>query len=62
MASLLTTPTRENLHIKEEDLLAEIEALGYELGDIQEKLFAQHKYAVLVVLQGLDGSGKDNTV
>jgi PPK2 family polyphosphate:nucleotide phosphotransferase len=62
MASLVTTPTSENLHLKKEDLLSEIETLGHELGDLQEKLFAQRKYAVLVVLQGLDGSGKDNTV
>jgi PPK2 family polyphosphate:nucleotide phosphotransferase len=32
------------------------------LADYQERLAAQNTFAVLVVLQGLDGSGKDSTV
>ena len=29
---------------------------------LQEKLYAEHKHAVLVVLQGMDASGKDGTI
>ena len=32
------------------------------LRDLQELLFAEHKHRVLVVLQGMDTSGKDGTV
>jgi len=32
------------------------------LADYQERLAAQNTFAVLLVLQGLDGSGKDSTV
>jgi PPK2 family polyphosphate:nucleotide phosphotransferase len=32
------------------------------LRDLQQKLYAEHRRALLVVLQGLDASGKDGTV
>lgn len=32
------------------------------LAKIQDKLFAQHKYSVLIVLQGMDTAGKDGAV
>jgi PPK2 family polyphosphate:nucleotide phosphotransferase len=32
------------------------------LADLQYKLYAQDSYAVLLILQGLDGSGKDSTI
>jgi PPK2 family polyphosphate:nucleotide phosphotransferase len=32
------------------------------LGDLQELLYAEHKHKVLIVLQGMDTSGKDSTV
>jgi PPK2 family polyphosphate:nucleotide phosphotransferase len=32
------------------------------LSDLQEKLFAQDRWAILVVLQGMDAAGKDSTV
>jgi PPK2 family polyphosphate:nucleotide phosphotransferase len=36
--------------------------LNEELESLQEMLFAQHKHKVLVVLQGMDTSGKDGTI
>lgn len=33
-----------------------------ELSEIQEKLYAQHAFSVLIVLQGMDTSGKDSAV
>ena len=36
--------------------------LNEELEILQEKLYAEHKHKVLVVLQGMDTSGKDGTI
>ena len=36
--------------------------LAERLVELQEKLFAEHKYKLLIVLQGMDTSGKDGTV
>ena len=32
------------------------------IGELQELLFAEHKHRVLIILQGMDTSGKDGTV
>jgi len=37
-------------------------AIGVQLDDLQEKLHAQRRQRVLLVLQGMDTSGKDGTV
>jgi PPK2 family polyphosphate:nucleotide phosphotransferase len=37
-------------------------AILEELDDLQNLLFAEHKHSVLVILQGMDGSGKDGVV
>ncbi|MBV9848045.1 MAG: polyphosphate kinase 2 family protein, partial [Armatimonadetes bacterium] len=36
--------------------------LGHELDELQEWLYAAQKHSVLIVLQGLDTSGKDGTI
>jgi len=36
--------------------------LNHHLEDLQELLYAEHKHKVLVVLQGLDASGKDSVI
>jgi len=36
--------------------------LNTELAELQNVLYAEHKYKVLVVFQGMDGSGKDSVV
>jgi PPK2 family polyphosphate:nucleotide phosphotransferase len=45
-----------------EETRAASEALCAKLGDLQELLFAGHHHKLLVVLQGMDTSGKDGTV
>jgi PPK2 family polyphosphate:nucleotide phosphotransferase len=37
-------------------------ALTARLGELQELLYAEHKRKVLIVLQGMDTSGKDSTI
>ena len=32
------------------------------LGELQEKLYAEHRWAILVILQGLDAAGKDGVI
>jgi PPK2 family polyphosphate:nucleotide phosphotransferase len=42
--------------------LKESAQLIEKLAQIQDKLFAQNKYSVLIILQGMDTSGKDSAV
>jgi len=39
-----------------------LDALSEQLGELQELLFAARRHAVLIVLQGMDTSGKDGTI
>ena len=41
---------------------AAIDAIIRRLDPLQELLYAEHKHSVLVVLQGMDSSGKDGTI
>jgi PPK2 family polyphosphate:nucleotide phosphotransferase len=45
-----------------EETNAKSDKLCAKLTDLQELLFAEHKHKLLVVLQGMDTSGKDGTV
>lgn len=45
--------------VKEKHIKEETEALVERLGDLQQRLYAERKHAILVVFQGMDGSGKD---
>jgi PPK2 family polyphosphate:nucleotide phosphotransferase len=45
-----------------EEFLPKIEILKAKLAELQDKLIAQRKYSVLVILQGMDASGKDGTI
>ena len=47
---------------KKKDGLEELSSLRETLDPLQEKLYAEHKHKVLVVLQGIDTSGKDGTI
>lgn len=44
------------------DGLAALHGLLQELDPLQELLYAEHKHKVLIVLQGMDTSGKDGTI
>ncbi len=45
-----------------ETATAKFEALALEFGELQELLFGAKTHALLVILQGLDTSGKDGTI
>lgn len=48
--------------ITKEEILPKTEALQEKLAEIQEKLIAQRKYGLLIILQGMDASGKDGAI
>jgi len=47
---------------KREESENELARLRAELGRLQELLYADHRYAVLIVLQGMDTAGKDGVI
>lgn len=52
----------ETHHLVREEGERKMAELGEELSVLQELLYASHDQAVLVVLQGMDTSGKDGTI
>jgi PPK2 family polyphosphate:nucleotide phosphotransferase len=60
--SLADYSTRSPEGTDKDKIQEETEKLVERLGELQRVMFAEHKRAVLVVLQGLDGSGKDGAV
>lgn len=56
----VSTRAPENFDKKETK--ARLEEILNELDDLQNLLYAENKHSVLVVLQGMDASGKDGTI
>ncbi|GER88594.1 hypothetical protein KDW_27560 [Dictyobacter vulcani] len=48
--------------VKREEADQQLAALGQELGELQELLAAAQHHSILMVLQGMDTSGKDGTI
>lgn len=59
LASISTTPPKG---ISKKDLKSETKQLVKRLGELHHKLYAEGKYSILVIFQGMDGSGKDGAV
>jgi polyphosphate kinase 2 (PPK2 family) len=45
-----------------EKMKAETEKLILKMRDYQQMMFAQKKYSILIIFQGMDASGKDNAI
>src|SRR5450759_3379663 len=60
--SLADVDPGDHLGVKRKKIAAAGDKYGPELLELQERLFAEKKQAILIVLQGLDTSGKDGTV
>jgi len=60
--SLAKIPTKENGGLDKETATGPFDALAAELGELQELLYAAKTHSLLVILQGLDTSGKDGTI
>jgi len=55
-------PTGPAPELDRDDIEKRTKKLVDRLGELQEMLFAQKKYSVLVIFQGMDASGKDGAV
>lgn len=60
--SLGAIDTRAPERIKRDEAEARFAELAMELGELEDLLYAAQRHAVLIVLQGLDTSGKDGTI
>lgn len=60
--SLKDTSTRAPEHVDKEQTKEELQAILEELDELQNMLYAERKHGILVVLQGMDASGKDGLV
>ncbi|WGK63770.1 PPK2 family polyphosphate kinase [Croceiramulus getboli] len=59
------TLSRKQTHIdlgKKKELEKTLETTRKALGELQDRLYAHNKYAVLVCLQGMDTAGKDSLI
>ncbi|QDK45051.1 polyphosphate kinase 2 family protein [Bdellovibrio sp. ZAP7] len=60
--NLAKVSTIEAKEVSKKALKSEFELISEKLGRLQELIFAESKHKVLIILQGLDTSGKDGTV
>ncbi|QLY26757.1 PPK2 family polyphosphate kinase [Bdellovibrio sp. KM01] len=60
--NLAKVSTGEAKEVSNKALKSEFELISEKLGRVQELIFAESKHKVLIILQGLDTSGKDGTV
>jgi len=55
-------PDAVEKHLDRTQVAAEMETLSEELGELQQLLAAAQYHSLLIVLQGMDTSGKDGTI
>lgn len=60
--NLQDIPTRAPKELDKTEIKKKTETLLEELDELQNLLFAEGKHSVLVVIQGMDGSGKDGVI
>ncbi len=60
--NLKEASTRFDLNASEKKINKAIESVRTKLSELQETMYAQGKYGVLVCLQGMDTSGKDSLI
>lgn len=60
--SIASAPTNLNLKASDDDKKDELKDISKKLGELQDKMYANNRYGVLIVLQGMDTSGKDSLI
>lgn len=55
-------PTMLNISATEAEKKKELRKISKALGKLQDKMYANNRYGVLIVLQGMDTSGKDSLI
>ncbi len=61
MIKLSDISTKAPKHFEKEEVKNWTKDLVEKIGDLQNLLYAERKYSVLIILQGMDGTGKDST-
>ncbi len=59
---LADVPTTAPKKADKEQIKEEMETILKDLDELQNLLYAEHKHSLLVVLQGMDASGKDGVI
>lgn len=59
MIKLIDIPTAPPKGLSKDDIKRKTEHLARRIGDLQHIMYAQKKHSLLVVMQGMDASGKD---
>lgn len=59
---LAKLPTRAPRDMRKEHSATELEKLRQELIELQDRLYAENRHSVLIILQGMDASGKDGLI
>lgn len=62
MKKLINIPTTAPDDINEQDSTQKLQKLKKKLFSLQNQFYAEQKHALLIVLQGMDASGKDGTI
>lgn len=57
-----STRDTAGINLDKDDIKGVLEKDAERLGDLQERLYAEDKWALLVVLQGMDTAGKDGVI
>lgn len=60
--SIKDAPTTIDIKASDTTKKNELAEVGKELGKLQDKMYANNRYSVLIVLQGMDTSGKDSLI
>lgn len=60
--SIADAPTNLNVKASDDTKKDALHEISKELGDLQDKMYANNRYSVLIVLQGMDTSGKDSLI
>ncbi len=60
--SIRKSPTAVDLGLTDEEKKDALKKVGKDLGKLQDNMYANNRYSVLIVLQGMDTSGKDSLI
>jgi len=60
--SIHKTPTSIKVKLSKEEVHEELKEIREKLGKLQDKMYANNRYGVLICLQGMDTSGKDSLI
>ena len=60
--SIGDTPTDIKLKLSDDDKKDALKEVSKKLAELQDRMYANNRYSVLIVLQGMDTSGKDSLI